>query len=266
MIDLDMFKQRLVKAKHIFYIKEISKSVAFQFVKKYHYLGDAKFFSLCNFGLFLKCDDSLIGVATYSAPQVPNSLRGWFCDVSNRDLTILELSRLCVLPELNGTNATSFLLGNSIHLLKHRGVRAVITLADSSRHCGSIYQVCNFKYYGLTPERNIFYSESGKKNPRIINKKYTPGCWVKMPRKHRYAYVLDESLKVLHKEEERPDKMTTENSVCVGCNGTKTVYDSRFDVYYSCPMCTGKLLRKTLSDNVNDDTTENCVDVVDLWE
>ena len=63
------------------------------------------------------------------------------------------------MPELNGSNASSFLLSNSMRMLKAFGVRAVITLADSSRHVGSVYQNCNFKYYGLTdPKQDMYFT------------------------------------------------------------------------------------------------------------
>ena len=96
-------------------------------------------------------------MATFSNPQGNVALKGWF-GLPNTDQSVLELSRLCVLPQLNGTNATSFLLSTSIRLLKKEGVRAVITLADDSRHSGSIYQVCNFTYYGLTDKKSDFFS------------------------------------------------------------------------------------------------------------
>ena len=245
------FKKREVKAKQIFDIREISKDVAYTFVSTFHYLGFAKFFSMYNFGLYLKDTAELVGVATYSAPQGANSLRGWFEGVTNDDISVVELSRLCMLPVFNGTNATSYLLSNSIKMLKKYKVRAVITLADSSRHVGSIYQVCNFKYYGLTPERNIFYTVDARKNPRIIGKKDIKGVWVKMPRKHRYAFLLDKSMEVLHQEEVRPKFEFEHSDICVGCNGNKVVFDTRFEDYYTCPMCTSKLVPISKEDATN---------------
>lgn len=41
---VEQFKNRELKAKQIFVIQEISKNDAYDFVKQYHYLGDAKFF------------------------------------------------------------------------------------------------------------------------------------------------------------------------------------------------------------------------------
>ena len=254
---LQPFLDRSVKATEVFTLSPIHKSDAYDFIRQYHYLGDAKFFSQYNFGLFLKDTNIMVGVATYSAPQGGNSLQGWF-KLSNDDTTIVELSRLCVLPVLNGSNATSYLLSNSMKMLKKSGTRAVITLADSSRHVGSIYQVCNFKYYGLTPQRAIFYTDTNKKNPRILGKKDIHGVWVDMPQKHRYAYIMDKSLVVCHGEEPYPKKdAVADSTVCCGCKNTFTVFDNRFKEYYTCPYCFGGVYKIT---NEQYDELQRCKD------
>ena len=102
------FRNREVKAKDIFVIRLIDKPIAYDFVRRYHYLGDAKFFSKYAYGMFHGYD--LVGVATFACPQGSEALKGWF-SLSNDDKSVLELTRLCMLPDLNGTNATSFLLG-----------------------------------------------------------------------------------------------------------------------------------------------------------
>ena len=173
--DFERFVAGEIKAKDIFELKFIPKNVAYDFVKQYHYLGDAKFFSQHSVGMFV--GDELVGCATFSSPQGTVALKGWFGITDNSDTSVLELSRLCVLPILNGTNATSFLLGNSLKMLKKIGIRAVITLADASRHVGSIYQVCNFKYYGLTNPKSDFYRYDGVKKPRGSTKN-TKGVWL----------------------------------------------------------------------------------------
>jgi hypothetical protein len=238
--DIEKFKNREIKAKKIFTIGKIDKSVAYDFVRKYHYLGDAKFFSKIAYGLFHKETGELLGAATFSNPQGNVALKGWF-GLPNSDQSVVELSRLVVLPQLNGTNATSYLLGNSLKLLKRDdGIRAVITLADDSRHIGSIYQVCNFEYYGLTDKKSDFFSydDDGKVNPRGATK-HKQGVWIPRTRKHRYAYLLDDSLKCNYKKDTRPQKDDTGSYDC--CGGTEVVHDKRFDVDYTCPKCTGRL-------------------------
>jgi len=248
---IKMWRERKVKAKDIFVILEIPKDVAYEFVRKYHYLKDAKFFACYSFGLWL--DGDLVGVATYSNPQGNMALKGWF-GLPNTDKTVLELSRFCLLPELNKTNAGSYLLGNTIRMLKQRGIRAVITLADSSRHIGSIYQVCNFKYYGLTAPKSDFYRyPSGRKNIRGSTKDKA-GVWVKRSRKHRYAYILDKKLKCKYKEQPHPTVKKTIKTDC--CHNSKFVLDNRFGVWYTCPVCTGML--KTRSEWLDDNKKAEC--------
>ena len=58
---IDKFRERKVKAKDVFYIKLIDKSQAYDFVKTYHYLKDAKFFSKFAYGLFYKHTDLTLG-------------------------------------------------------------------------------------------------------------------------------------------------------------------------------------------------------------
>ena len=254
----DDFKNRNIKAKDIFYIKEIDKTTSYNFVRKYHYLKDAKFFCVEAYGLFLKYNDVLVGCATYSLPQGIVALKSWF-NLDNNTKNIYELSRLCLLPQLNGTNATSYLLGNSIKILRQKNeelkrnykklgkifeqddwhCRAIITLACSERHVGSIYQVCNFKYYGLTKKASDFYREDGKLNPRGKSGSFK-GVYLPRARKHRYAYILDNNLKINYNEELKPPTSQTFKLDC--CNGTHKVYDQRFDKWYTCPRCLGKLV------------------------
>lgn len=235
--DFNAFKNREVKAKQIFKIREISKPIAYNFISEYHYLGKAKFFSIFSYGVFYGME--LVGVATFSSPQGNVALKGWF-GLNNDDMSVLELSRLCLLPELNGTNATSFLLGNSMKLLKRdHNIRAVITLADDSRHVGSIYQVCNFNYYGLsTPKSDFFRASDGKVNPRGETKD-TDGVWISRTRKHRYCYILDKTLKcLLDVVDDSPNLNTTSVYSC--CNGKGTVTDNRFKKTYVCPKCSSE--------------------------
>lgn len=232
---IKQFKNREVKAKEIFTLKQITKSEAYSFVKKYHYLKEAKFFSVYSYGLFI--GDELVGCSTFSNPQGISALKSWF-GVDNSVKDILELSRLCMSPLLNQTNATSFLLSNSMKMLKKEKIRAVITLADSSRHVGSIYQVCNFKYYGLTDKKTDFFTYDGRVNPRGSTKDVR-GVWIPRTRKHRYCYILDKRLKPLIGEVDiKPSVDDTYKKVC--CNGEGKVYDKRFNEWYDCPICGNK--------------------------
>lgn len=236
--DLSAFIKRSIKARSIFSIREVDKHTCYEFVRRYHYLGDAKFFCVYGYGWYYRDEygtEELVGCATYSNPQGTVALKGWF-GLNNDCDFVLELSRLCLLPCLNGTNATSFLLGNSLRMLKNHGIRAVITLADASRHVGSIYQVCNFKYYGMTDKKSDFYTVDGIKNFRG-NTNGRHGVWVERPMKHRYCYLLDNTLKVNYAEQLPPTADEKFTPSC--CGGSKRVYDARFGEWYSCPVCCG---------------------------
>ena len=232
---IEAFKNREAKAKNTFVLSEIDKAVAYKFIAQYHYLKDAKFFAKYCYGIFI--DNVLVGCATYSNPQGIVAMKSWF-GLENDNQDVLELSRLCMLPKLNGTNATSYLLGNSLRLLKSKQVKAVITLADDSRHVGSIYQVCNFKYYGLTDKKTDFYTADGRVNPRGQTKDIK-GVWLPRTQKHRYCYTLDESLVCLLKEQPKPNVGMINNYEC--CNKTNKVFDKRNKEWYSCPKCTNSI-------------------------
>ena len=116
--------------------------------------------------------------------------------------------------------------------------RAVITLADASRHAVSIYQVCNFKYYGVTSPKVDFYREDGLKNPRGGPSQWH-GAYLLRTHKHRYAYILDDTLKCCYQEMPKPSANALIEKTC--CGGTHILYDNRFKEYWTCPICTGKL-------------------------
>ena len=241
--DLLKFKNKEIKANGIFILKKINKVEAYKFIKEYHYLADAKFFSKFAYGLFLKENNQIVGVTTFSNPQGAVTMKGWF-SLTNQDQTVLELSRLCVVPQLNGTNATSYLLGNSLKLLRKEDIRAVITLADNSRHSGSIYQVCNFTYYGLSNKKSDFFLYKGdgtfKKNFRGKTNE-APGVWLPRTQKHRYAYILDKTLLCNYIEKPSPKKEEYGVKSCPCDDGV--VLDNRFKIKYSCPSCTNTLIK-----------------------
>lgn len=233
---IEKFRNREVKAKDTFTIKEISKGAANSFIATYHYLGDAVHpFPKFWIGMFL--EKELVGVAIYGLPQGISAVKSWF-GMKNENTDIIELTRLCLLPELNGSNATSFLLGNSIKILKKKKVRAITTLADSRKHVGSIYQICNFKYYGQTDKKTDFYCVDGRLNPRGKTKDLH-GVWLPRATKHRYCYLLDKTLEILLKECERPKATETQATEC--CKGENKVFDKRFNEWYTCPKCTDKI-------------------------
>ncbi len=57
-------------------------------------------------------------------------------------------------------------------------------------------------------------------------------------RKYRYAYALDDKVKVLYKEQPFPTKEDLIQPEC--CKGTNIIFDNRFKKEYPCPKCSDK--------------------------
>ena len=87
------------------------------------------------YGLF--DNDNLIGVCTYGQPASPSLCKG-IAGEENRH-NVLELNRLVLLPNQNGNNHASFLVGKSLKLLP-KGL-FIVSYADWGGwgHVGYIY-------------------------------------------------------------------------------------------------------------------------------
>ncbi len=190
--------------KENFSIAKISKPSALEILANYHYLGP-KFRAGHNYGLF--CGGDLVGVAIFAGFPVPELVKGCFgldrCDQAG----FFELSRLCLLPEIQKTehNITSWFLSRAIRLLREEtNVRAILSYADADHHTGTIYRACNFGYYGLTAARPDFWIKQGdgtyKKHSRGAVKGLV-GEWRPRSRKHRFLLVYDKKLTCLWKKE-----------------------------------------------------------------
>lgn len=225
-----------------FYVKEITKKEAKDIVKEYHYLGNKDFLFYKAFGLF-NDKDELIGASTFGRTNGISSLKGWFGLSNSVDEStgFYELNRLVLSSEYNGKNYGSFLLGRSLRMLKKLGVKAVISLADSSKHTGYVYQACNFSYHGKTSRKTDFYNYIDdnlfKLNPigKTCDKK---GVWINRSVKHRYLYLIDKNVNVMYKKESYP-KNDTQEIEC--CSNSQVVYDKRFNMKFTCPICTKEL-------------------------
>ena len=144
---INQFKNREIKARDLFEIKEVSKKEAREIVKKFHYLGEKDFMFNISYGIFIKGEDEMLGCAIFGVVGGSVTLKGWFGVNNTHSDEYLELTRLVMNPILNGCNATSYLLGNAIKQIKkdYPQVKAIVSLADNGLHSGAIYQACNFK-------------------------------------------------------------------------------------------------------------------------
>jgi len=188
-----------------FYIDKVSKREAEELLLQYHYLKDISksFKSGYNYGLFLKNDfcplkiGGLLGVCIFTGLPVPEIAKGAFGLKRNEQEGLFELSRLCIHPEIQGTehNITSWFVSRAIRQLrKDTEVKAIISYADSDFHSGTIYRACNFKYCGLSDPKKDFYYADGTKHSRG-KVKGAAGEWKERSRKHRYVMIFDKKLK-----------------------------------------------------------------------
>lgn len=225
--------------KTLFEVRESTRNEAKKLIESFHYLGDKGFRASKVYGLYNRHTDALVGVAVYHGVSVPETVVGAFGLARDEQEGIWELGRLVLLPEYNGGNYGSFLVGNSLKLLRREEyVRAVISYATSDRHVGYVYQATNWTYCGLTAKRKDFWV-NGKIQERGKTKG-VDGIWVGRPQRHRYIMVYDDSLELLWDVQEYP-KVNTLDSDCYGCNGEGDVYNRGTKKTYSCPICTGEM-------------------------
>ena len=136
------------------------------------------------FGLFL--NGGLIGCVTYGVPASRPLCIG-IAGVQNSD-HVLELNRLCILPEYNGKNYASFLVSKSLKMLPNGTF--VVSYADTAwSHVGYIYQATNFLYTGMSAKRIDTYQPSGA-HPRAYNKNNHSNLKQTRSAKHRYVYLV----------------------------------------------------------------------------
>ncbi|MBC8418767.1 MAG: hypothetical protein H8E10_09265 [Desulfobacterales bacterium] len=183
-----------------FEIKTVSKKQAAEILLKYHYLKDESngFKSGFNYGLFM--GDEFVGVIIYTGFPVPELAKGCFGLGRNEQDGLLELSRLCLTPEVQAEehNLASWFVSRSIRMLrKDTRVRAILSYADDNHHKGTVYRACNFGYYGLTAQKSDFWIKqddgSLKKHSRG-SVRGLDGEWRPRSRKHRFLLVYDKTL------------------------------------------------------------------------
>jgi len=188
--------------------QEITYRDAYKLVSQFHYLGKKRFIGQFCFGIFKGI--KLVGAVIYSPLSVPNSATSSFGLPRGNYSEFLEMSRLVLEPNLNGKNTGSKFIAYSLRELKKKGIKAVISYADSSRHCGAIYQAANFEYYGLSPQKNDFIFADGRKLTRGKSKGFE-GEWVERSRKHRYLYRIDKKIQCVLQKESYPKEISPVN-------------------------------------------------------
>lgn len=187
-------------SKEYFSIKKVDKQSAESILGTYHYLKDISkgFKSGHNYGLF-KGDD-LVGVCIYSGFPVPELAKGCYGLGRDEQEGLFELSRLCLVPEVQAVehNLASWFVSRTLRKLRREtNVRAILSYADNDFHQGIVYKACNFKYYGLSDLKKDFWFKledgSYKKHTRG-SVKGKDGEWRPRSQKHRYLITYDKTL------------------------------------------------------------------------
>lgn len=171
-------------------IREVSYSVAMEFVVKYHYLHRR---CPCSQAFGLYEEDEMIGVICYGTPS-SSSLRKGICGVEE-SFNVIELTRLYI-KDGSLKNAESFLIGNTIRRVKKE---IIVSYAEiQAGHVGTVYQATNWIYTGLSAKRTNWIIDGIDKHCQTIADKYTAielretfgdrFHLVDRPRKHRYVY------------------------------------------------------------------------------
>lgn len=93
-------------------VKRITYNDTKPFILGIHY---ARRMPVIQYAYGLFDNDSLIGIVTYGQPASPSLCKG-VAGEENRH-NVLELNRLVLLPNQNGKNNASFLVGRSLKLL-----------------------------------------------------------------------------------------------------------------------------------------------------
>jgi hypothetical protein len=189
-------------SKERYSIELVDKTACKTILDEHHYLSKESkgFKTKFNFGLFH--NDELVGVCIYTGFPVPELSKGLFGLERNDQDGLFELSRLCLLPHVQNTehNITSWFVSRTIKKLrKITTVRCVLSYADDSKHSGTIYRACNFKYYGTSSPRKDFWilQNDGTYVKHSRGKtKGVKGEWRPRSLKHRFLMVFDKSLTV----------------------------------------------------------------------
>ena len=162
------------------HVRQISYQDALPFVLNIHYARSMPCVQYA-FGLFEGIE--MIGVVTYGQPASPNLCFGLAGKENAKN--VLELNRLVLLPEKNGSNHASYLVAKSLKMLPEKTF--VVSYADWGgwHHVGYVYQATNFLYTGITKERTDIYSDGHSRH-------YVEGETRRKDRtaKHRYVYLV----------------------------------------------------------------------------
>ena len=166
------------------YIRPVEYDEIKYFLFKIHYARRMPSVSYA-FGLFL--DTELIGIVTYGVPASNSLCIGLAGEENKRN--VLELNRLCLLPQYNGHNYASYLVAHSLKMLPNKTF--VVSYADTAwGHVGYIYQATNFLYTGMSAKRTDVFIPNGHHARHALEKNKDKAYRQTRSAKHRYVYLV----------------------------------------------------------------------------
>lgn len=131
--------------KNDWFVADCSLSRARAFICQHHYSKGCSNTAVYSHGLYRRSDNALMGVALWLPPTRVAA------ESVNREQwkRVLALTRLAIHPEVK-TNGASFLMGQSIRLIKQDGKWvSLVTYADHfMAHTGAIYRATNWTFVG----------------------------------------------------------------------------------------------------------------------
>lgn len=177
-------------------IVQLSKEVAKQLSIKHHYLHSSPAAIRYAYGLVNINSNNLEGFIIYSIPH-STLLREAIAGKTYKN-DVIELSRLWVSDSVP-KNGESFLIGNTLKLIKETRYKFVVSFADSKKgHTGIVYRASNWLYTGLTPIRKTKIPRNAKGHPlsmtygkTVSDLKMEYGELAEVPTGglHRYIYI-----------------------------------------------------------------------------
>ena len=165
-------------------VKTLEYQQALDFLLPKHYSGRVPSISKA-FGWFIK--DELVAVVSYGKPASNFLCTGLMGKefASN----VYELNRLCRVDHLE--DQLSGFVSATLRRLKSENWIVVSYSDTGMKHCGYIYQACNFIYTGATKRRTDPFIEGGK-HARHIDCKPN-GLRQVRTAKHRYVFFCASS-------------------------------------------------------------------------
>jgi hypothetical protein len=199
-------------------VRQISKFVAENMIKKYHYTHT--FPASCQYSLgvfykssehqFFEDDQELIGCLTYGPPVGRRAAASISPELKISE--VLELTRLFVHDKKDDKNIESYVISQSFRWLKENApnIKVLVSYADpAASHLGKIYQATNWIYQGigqtaLMDNHSIKLEENGKwihsrtigdrfgsRNIEHLKRVIGKSFWRRLDSpKHRYIYFL----------------------------------------------------------------------------